>query len=304
MIRRAVIVAFVGAASITPAYSQIPAESPAQATTNISFDVASVKTDSARSRTESGPPTLAMHPSGQFTALNVSVRQLIMSAYDVRSFQIRGGPDWIATQYFDILAQAPDDFEIGHTKAMMRRLLEERFGLVVQRTTSELPVYALGWVDRNRRPGPWLRRPGAACDRPPADPPEETVGGPGRRRPPQRPGQGEMKPDPECRPFWGTTAVFAGVDKWFWARRVPFASTLDAVGAFVDLPIVDKTGLTGVWDVDIKWDSDPRDASNSADARYGSIFTAVREQLGLKLEPDRSPTPVLVLERVQQPTPD
>jgi len=110
----------------------------------------------------------------RFTALNVTVRQLILSAYDVRVSQIAGGPNWMESQYFDIQAQAPDDFEMGQTKLMMRRLLEQRFGLVVQRATSVASVYALEWINSRRTPGRWLRRP-SVCDRAPADPPEVLV---------------------------------------------------------------------------------------------------------------------------------
>src|SRR5215510_967801 len=99
----------------SPAYAQIqiPPEPPGQAGSDISFEVVSVKADPARSRSEAGPPTLTMHPSGRFTATNVSVRQLILSAYSVRQSQVAGGPDWMDSQLFDILAQAPDDFEMG-----------------------------------------------------------------------------------------------------------------------------------------------------------------------------------------------
>jgi hypothetical protein len=85
----------------------------------VSFEAASVKEDPARTRTEAGPPTMVMHPSGQFAALNVRLRQLILVAYVVRPYQIIGGPDWMGSQFFDIVA-APGDFEMGHTKAMMR----------------------------------------------------------------------------------------------------------------------------------------------------------------------------------------
>ena len=126
-----------------PAYAQIPPEPPGQSTPDRSFEVVSVKVDPAPTRSEAGPPTLAMHPSGRFTAQNVTVSQMIQSAYDLRPFQIGGGPDWMGSQLFDIEARAADDFEMGHTRSMMRQLLKEPFGLVIQRATSVMSVYAL-----------------------------------------------------------------------------------------------------------------------------------------------------------------
>jgi uncharacterized protein (TIGR03435 family) len=66
--------------------------------------------------------------------------------------------------------------------------------------------------------------------------------------------------------------------------------------------VIDNTGLTGEWDVDIKWEPDSLSAPNSAETRYGSIFTAVREQLGLRLEPTKSKVELLVIERLERPS--
>jgi uncharacterized protein (TIGR03435 family) len=286
----------------SPAFSQIPAESPGQSKPNVSFEVVSVKADPARSRTEAGPPTLAMHPSGRFTALNVTVRQLILSAYDMRPFQIVGGPDWMGSQLFDILAQAPDDFEMGQTRAMMRRFLEERFGLVVQRATSVMQVYSLERVGGNRTPGIWLRRPPAACDRAPADPPETLVGPLSGRRSASPRSPGDSTPDRECGAFWGFSNP--GTAMWFYSRRHPLSSILLPLGSYAGAPVIDNTGLTGEWDLDIKWDLDASAVRGDAESRYGSFFTAVREQLGLKLEPTKSTVNVLVIEQLERPSPN
>jgi uncharacterized protein (TIGR03435 family) len=243
-----------------------------------------------------------MHPSGRFTALNVTVTQLILSAYDVRPFQIAGGPDWMGSQLFDILAQAPDDFEMGQTKQMMRRLLEQRFGLVAQRATSAQSVYSLERISNNRAPGPWLRRP-SVCDRAPADPPEVLVGPLAGRRAPTARSQRDQRFDPECPWFWGhsTTGVAAGAT-WFYSRRLPLSSILEPLGGMVGGAVIDNTRLTGEWDVDIKWEPDSLSATNGVETRYGSIFTAVREQLGLKLEPTKSNVQMLVIERLDRPS--
>jgi uncharacterized protein (TIGR03435 family) len=291
----------------SPAYAQIqiPLESARQATSEISFEVVSVKVDPAKSRSEAGPPTLVMHPSGRFTALNVTVRQLLLNAYGVRAFQLAGGPDWMDGQYFDILAQAPDDFEMGQTRQMMRRLLEQRFGLVVQRATRMTPVYSLEWNNASKTPGRWLRRPSVPCDRPPADPPEELVGPPGSRRAATARGQRDQDADPECPPFWGfasTRPLTPGEPQWVYSRRHPMSSILSVLEGAAGGPVIDNTGLTGVWDLDIKFEMDSANPLDAAEPRYGSIFSAVREQLGLKLQATKSNVEMLVIERLDRPS--
>ena len=69
-------------------------------------------------------------------------------------------------------------------------------------------------------------------------------------------------------------------------------------------PVIDNTGLTGEWDVDLKFELDASGAQGGAEPRYGSIFTAVREQLGLKLEPTKSSVDMLVIEQIERPSPN
>ena len=82
------------------------------------------------------------------------------------------------------------------------------------------------------------------------------------------------------------------------------SSILLPLGSFAGAPVIDNTGLTGEWDLDIKWDLDTSSVRGGADTRYGSFFTAVREQLGLKLEPPKSTVDVLVIEQVERPSPN
>lgn len=300
-----VLAAAILVASPAYAQTQLPAESARLATSEIAFDVVSVKVDPARSRSEAGPPTLVMHPSGRFTALNVTVRQLILNAYGVRAFQIAGGPDWMEGQYFDILAQAPDDFEIGQTRQMVRRLLAQRFGLVVQRATRVTPVYSLEWNNTSKTPGRWLRRPTVPCDRPPADPPEELVGSLGSRRAAPARGPRDQEADPECPPFFGyasRTPLAGGEPQWLYSRRHPVSAILAVFEAAAGGPVIDNTGLTGIWDLDLRFEMDSATALSGVEPRYGSIFSAVREQLGLKLQATKSNVEMLVIERLERPS--
>ena len=279
-------------------FSEIPLARPGQEDVQVSFAVATVKENHA----PAGPPKMAINPSGAFTAVNVTLLQLISVAYDVRAYQVVGGPEWMGSQLFDIAAKAPDDFEMEHTKAMMRRLLEKRFGLAARKERRPLAVYALKWLDARRRPGGWLRRP-SGCDRRPADPPEMMVG---PRRAPSLEGQNRSNSDSECGSFWGFAGVRPGyLNGWFHARRSELSSLVGFLDLEVGKPVFDDTGLRGAWDVDLKWD--PRRALSdtpgvSDDIPFGSIFMAVREQLGLKLEATNADVEALVIESAQRPT--
>ena len=141
---------------------------------------------------------------------------------------------------------------------------------------------------------------------PPA-PPEKTIGPLGGRRagrPPQS--QDDSKANPECRGYFGSPFPLNG-EGWLYARRLEIESILTPLENFVGRPVIDRTGLTGLWDVDIKWDPDlarSDDVRSDRDRFYGSIFTAVREQLGLSLQGTNADSDVVVIERLQQPTPN
>ena len=93
-------------------------------------------------------------------------------------------------------------------------------------------------------------------------------------------------------------------DEWFYSRRLPLSSILVTLGNYAGAPVIDNTGLTGEWDVDLKFELDASGAQGGAEPRYGSIFTAVREQLGLKLEPTKSSVDMLVIEQIERPSPN
>jgi uncharacterized protein (TIGR03435 family) len=284
---------------LSTADAQIPEEPSTASKVKASFEVASVKLMPGQA---TGPTRLVMYPSGIFIASNVTVPQLILSAYSVHSYQIVGGPDWMGSQRFDIHAKAPDDFEWGQTRAMMRGLLEQRFGLVATRTTRKIPVYTLEWINSSHTPGIWLRRPSRVCEPSPL-PPEKTIGPLGGRRTARA--TQDSKSNPECRGYSGTP--YPKKEGWFYGRRVEITPLLSWLNTIVDRPVIDKTGLTGWWDFDLKWDPDPGrsdEVRSENDRNYGSMFTAVREQLGLTLKPINADVDVVVIEHLQQPTPN
>jgi len=243
------------------------------ATGPTAFDVASVKP---------GDPMAAgvhigMSPGGAFTAGNASLKLLIEQAFDVRAFQIYGGPAWLDTDKYDIIAkgngagpseeamrQWTNDQRSAFREQMLvkvRTLLADRFQLRVHRETRELPVYALT-VAKN---GPKFHA-GADGD----------VGRAGLNMRRGDGGQSEI------------TATRASLEI--------LATTL---ANLVGRTVIDRTGLTETYDFKLSFapDMGPQDAVSSDGP---SLFTALQEQLGLRLDSQKGPVEVIVIDNAQK----
>jgi uncharacterized protein (TIGR03435 family) len=295
-----VTVAAGGVQLAAPLQSQsqtVGAQAPSGATIP-TFEVASVKPN----KSGDGRMMLGIQPGGRFTATNVPLRTLIRNAYQLQDFQIVGGPGWIASDRFDILAKAegnlppaPPGGPPGPLQLMLRALLAERFSLVVHEDTRELPTYALVLARADGKLGPQLRGSDIDC--------AQMAGARGRGGPPvAAPQPGERPP---CGIRIGPGQMSAG--------GLPLSQFATALSPFVQRVIVDRTGLAGNFDVDLRWTPDqmPQGAPPPGapplppiNPNGPSIFTAVQEQLGLKLESERSPVSVLVIDKVEQPMPD
>jgi uncharacterized protein (TIGR03435 family) len=259
-----------------PLASQTP---PAQ---KPSFEVASVKPDnsgSGSSRTSSNSDT------GYFRASNVTLRSLIASGFRLFDFQLVGGPDWINTAKFDIEARAesgaippptatPDAGNRPDVMALMiQSLLEERFQLRVHLETRDLPVFLLT-VAKN---GPRL---------------QSTVEG--------RAGPGGLSPGSSRTNLGPAGGEIRG-------SGIRIAKLMEMLAGRVGRPIIDKTNLTGAYDFSLKWSSAPGPSATAgndpANELSGpSIFTALQEQLGLRLESAKGPVEVLVIDHVERPS--
>jgi uncharacterized protein (TIGR03435 family) len=313
--RSVALVAVAGTLWATRAHSQIlpgpiPREAPGQELANVSFEVASVK-ENLLSRQEAGPPSLSMSASGLFVAARQTVWQLIMLAYDMRAYQIVGGPTWMPSTLFDIVAKAPDNFEKRQTRAMLRRLLADRFGLLVQKEMRAMPTYSLEWADRRHRLGPGIRPSSAQCgdspERAGGAPPDGPAGSRGGSSSGARGAAVAPAGQSECRSM-------AGWGDGIFVRRSSLASLVALLNSSTGRPVIDKTGLTGVYDVDVKHVDvqSPGLVPGSffgpnVDAgleERGSIFTAVREQLNLKLVSATDKVEVLVIGRLERPAPN
>jgi bla regulator protein blaR1 len=279
------------------------AQAPPAGESNPSFEVASIKQSKTTGRGVFRAGR-GLQASGRYVATNLTVKALIQNAYDLQNAQLIGGPDWLETDGYDIEAKAPDDAPRTGTQLqlMMRSLLVERFKLAMHKETRPMSVFALVRARSDGRLGPDLKVASEANCGPPvalppsgAPPPPLPPGGPGA--PPGGPG---LLGSPPC----GATMFGPGQ---FVGRAIPieqFARMLSNVPAVtgVDRIVLDKTGLTGKYDYQLKFQSVQPPAAATDDRP--SFITALQEQLGLKLDPERAPIEVLVIDHVERPSED
>jgi bla regulator protein blaR1 len=272
------------------------AQSPTGTDTPRTFEVASIKPNNSGDwRKGMGPA-----PGGRFTATNVTFRELVPFAYGLSqataNIRIIGGPSWIDSDRFDVDAKGEGMPTPQEMSAMLRTLLAERFKLAAHTDTRELPIYALVMAKGGGGFGPKLQRSNvseAACAArraairrnepvPPVLPGAVPVCGTGRSRP------------------GSVMAVGYGLG---WLT--------DTLGPFVGRVVLDRTGIAGLVDLNLEWTPDPipqaqPDDPNPVriDPNGPSIFSALQEQLGLKLESTKGPVDVLVVDHVEKPTED
>jgi uncharacterized protein (TIGR03435 family) len=226
----------------------------------------------------------------------MQLREMITFAYQIQSFQLEGGPGWIASDRFDIVAkperEVPSTGGQDPLRMMLRTLLADRFKLVMHKETKELPIFELVVARQDGRLGPQLRPAAVDCAARAAaaragTPPPASSGPPG-------PGS--------CGSTINPARVRGG------------GVTLATLASLLEGPaqrlVIDRTGLAGNWDLEANYTPDRSqvppgvELPSSIDPNGPSLFTAIEEQLGLKLRPARGPVEVLVIDSVQQPTPN
>jgi uncharacterized protein (TIGR03435 family) len=253
----------------------------------------------------------------------MSLRDLIIIAYRIKPFQLTGGPDWLATEIFDIVATIPEGVSTAKVPEMLQALLAERFGLKIRRENREMPVYALTVA----KGGPEFKQS------PPDDPQAEPV----FPKPPAggiTAGVGGMvDPTPVRIGPAGGRGFGSPAGPVFDGRGNPTAESLhlempqatmarlaDTLTSMVDRPVVDRTGLTGKYEIGFDLPSQdvrravmmpmpgkipraapPPDAGpggvTAADPTGGSIFKSI-QSLGLRLEKDKAAIETIVVEHI------
>ena len=240
---------------------------------------------------------------GRFSAENITLQQILTYAYELQAYEIFGGPDWVTSDRFDIAATMPpsptvlDDLNTrARNRRLIRALLAERFNLVVHEERREMPVYSLVMARPDRRLGQRLR------------PFEGECGEPSKLGPPPNATFGMPTSDPSKGPQW--CMAFTGMGR-LSAQGTPLS---DLTMILARLPavrrrVLDRTGLTGRFDFDLEWT--PLVAPPGAvapgvppDAAGPTLFTALQEQLGLKLESTKETVSVLVIDSVNRPSPN
>lgn len=210
-------------------------------------------------------------PGGRFTATATTVTTLVRSAYRIQGYQLVGAPGWFSSKRYDISAKA-DESPAPTQQTLLRAVLRDQFKLVVHEETRELPVFALARSDG--RPGPRLVKSDFDCAAYAASP-----------HPAPAPGSAVL-----CGAR-SNTGSFSG-------KAVAMSQLAASLGFFAGRFVVDKTGLAGGYDMELTWTPDEKSA---AGADGPSLFTALQEQLGLKLIAERGPVNVLVVERAAEP---
>ncbi len=208
--------------------------------------------------------SIRIEPGGRFIATGMPIWPLIMKAYGVRDFQLAGDVDWKYSQRFDIAAKPDGEVSDEKVLLMLQALLADRFKLKLHRETKEMQVYVMTVAKNGPKNGPKLT----------AAEPSETGGI--RIR-----GMGRL----------------AGIS----ASTLQLAEGLSDLALngrhFLDRPVLDRTGLSGVYNFNLEWTPE-----GAPDPFGPSIFTAIQEQLGLKLETQKAPVEILVIDRLEKPT--
>jgi uncharacterized protein (TIGR03435 family) len=266
MTRSVLIFAFVCGAAV------LSAQIPAQQSDGPRFEVASVKPAAAGSRNTYRPEPTRFR--GNFTVVGA-----VAFAYRLEQSRIVDVPQWVNDESYEINATTALR-KPGDIQSMMRHLLEERFALKVHRERRPMPVYVLLIARSDGQLGPRLQRVERDCSR-------------------------SASNASRCSASYGVGNYRSRGGQW-----ATFVASLDT--GITGRPVVDKTGLSGQVDITLEWNPDiarvPGGVSNGPVLAEPEsplvLLTALREQLGLKLESDTAAMDVLVIDSVNRPTPD
>ncbi len=239
------------------------------------FEVASIKPNNADS-----PPSTGVG-FGRSSSQSVTLKNLIVLAYRIQEFQISGGPGWIGSDRFDVEAKAEDPkADPDQVRLTLQSLLEDRFKLKLHRETKETSIYALV-VGKD---GPKMNLSADQAS-PAVNGPVPSGAGPNR----------------------GAIRFGAGS---LIGNAVTMALFTRMLSQRLDRTIVDKTNLTSRYDFQLQWTPDVGEATldplgnplPSADSSGPSVFAAIQEQLGLKLESQKGPVEMFVIDGVEKPS--
>ena len=222
---------------------------------NMSFEVASIRP----AHRNSADSNLDSAPGGRLTATNITIRELIRLAYDVKDYQIERAPGWVDSDRYDIAAKTADTARksLEDERSLVRSLLVERFQLQTHLETKQAQVYLL--VPGKEGSKLHLHKDGS--------------------------GAGSRK---GCGHLAGT--------------RLTLDTVATVLSRQFERDVLNRTGLPGKYDFELNWTPDSGPCPNAADPNLPSIFTAIQQQLGLKLESAKGPVNFLVIDRIARPS--
>ncbi len=213
--------------------------------------------------------------AGRYEVRQATMVDLIRTAYGVDADKVLGGPSWLESDRFDVIAKAPPSATQDTVKLMLQALLADRFKLVVHMDSKPMPAFVLGVSNGKPKLKPAEGSSNAASCQPP---PNQALPQPGVIR--------------------KSTLLCRGITMGAFAARLRPIMANPLAGGTVNPVVVDKTGLEGAWDFDITWTASALLARAGADGV--SIFDAVDKQLGLKLEEQKVPLPVIVVDSLNR----
>lgn len=281
----AVIPVVIVAASASVAV--LAQDGPFGGDTERTFDVASI-----RARVERAEISyVRLQSGGRLVAVDVPLRLLLRFAYGVRDERIRGGPAWMNTERFDLEATAGRDVPPDEIRILTQNLLRQRFAVIARREFVSVPVFALRALQDTGTLGTGARPSAIDCD--------EVL-----RKVRQ---QGGPPPPPRESPTCG----MGGMPGRFRGVAVTLSQLAASLESAAGHPVVDATDIPGRFDVELRWtpfqpgaepSSQVGGAPNDLDAP--ALETALKEQLGLRLEPTNAPIEMLVVQSASRPTPN
>jgi len=258
--------------------------------TRWAFEAASVKPSKSVDNTRGG----LFSPGGRYSAIGIPLRTVIISAYEIDPVRLSGGPDWLDSQGFDIDAKAEagaiapgalDRGRLHRLHLMLQTLLRDRFHLMVHRETKQGPIYELLVAKRGFK---LHALQGVECEVP-----NPTVAAPG------------------CGDFTKSSRNGS-----LTGPKVEMRDLAGRLPMLMDRPVTDKTGIAGYFNIDLRWtirtgsemevadglEAGPDRREVGMTAQGLTIFAALEQQLGLKLEATRGPIEIVVIDHVERPS--
>jgi uncharacterized protein (TIGR03435 family) len=277
--RRALVILGIAGIAAGHPFAQAP----------LSFEAVSIKP-------RVGEPVYGTAPSApdRYVDPDTTLRSLIRWAWELFDYELVGGPDWLDAKRWDINAKAPAAIPRNALRPLVRRMIEERFGLKAHMETRQLPIYELVMARSDKRPGPKIKPAAVDCV-------------------PFLTGQRPMQESPRNAdgiPLCSSGASFSADGRLTpFLNGQPLASGLiEQLQAALQRRVVDKTGLTGNYDIELTYVDErllavtKRFGGNGEPGDGAAMFTALQEQLGMKLESARGPVQILVIDSVMLPS--